>query len=486
MCKKYGYLAVVVALPFIVFLPALNVGFLCDDYGFSKVFNMSWSDMADYINLVQAGDERMQPFRPLAILTFKMDYLIYGLDPIGFHLSNLLLHSYNSILIWWLATLLGESRRGATIAALLFGVYPGFSEPVIWISGRFDLLSLTFLLFSIIFWIEGGKTLNGKYKIAATLLFLLGMFCKESIAPSAVIFPVIDLMIFGKRAEKAAWILPFVMVGIIVFIRIWVFGTFSGDLYLTRSSEPVYSIRMIPQYFSSMLQNITILFTPVNRRIFDPVSVVYVQIATSILAIGVVYVSLRSSIVKDKRLICFVAFAAGWLILMLIPTLTIMPAQDALTNSRFLYIPVVGIMICIGAVIDSFTNLKAGILLIGVACWIGMSTYLLICNNSRWYTAADLAWRVDAVLYDNTKNMTDCTTVIVVNMPYLRDGVFFAPNTYENFIEFRDGCHDIRFVYVRKDVSKIPGWAESLCESRMRCRIFHWTGNELRYLDGNA
>lgn len=92
-------------------------------------------------------------YRPLTWVSFGFDYLFWGMNPFGYHLSSLLLHTLNSVLVYRVAFLLyslpplgsigqGDSSRKivAGIAALLFSIHPLRVESVAWVSARNDLL----------------------------------------------------------------------------------------------------------------------------------------------------------------------------------------------------------------------------------------------------------------------------------------------------------------------------------------------------------
>ena len=89
--------------------------------------------------------EPPQIYRPLVLLSFTADFSLWGLNPWGYHLSNLLLHVLNSLLVY---SLMGfyTSPLTACVGSLLFAVHPIHTEAVTYISGRVELLMSLFLL----------------------------------------------------------------------------------------------------------------------------------------------------------------------------------------------------------------------------------------------------------------------------------------------------------------------------------------------------
>ena len=97
---------------------------------------------------------------PLTWMSLGLDYALWGMNPVGYHAGNLILHAANAMLLFRLALTLfrlsfpGVSDRRAfiapaAIAALFFAIHPLRVESVAWITERRDMLSLLFLLLSI-------------------------------------------------------------------------------------------------------------------------------------------------------------------------------------------------------------------------------------------------------------------------------------------------------------------------------------------------
>ncbi len=89
-------------------------------------------------------------YRPLTTLSYAWDYSLWRLEPLGYHLTNILVHAANSALAFLLLRRLGLGERTAWIAAALFAVHPIHSESVAWISGRTDLLAFLFATLALL------------------------------------------------------------------------------------------------------------------------------------------------------------------------------------------------------------------------------------------------------------------------------------------------------------------------------------------------
>ena len=93
----------------------------------------------------------MGHYIPLTWLTFGLDYVLWGLQPAGYHFTNVVLHAANAAMFYWIAKRLLRAARpsahetalraGAAVAALFFAVHPLRAESVAWVTERRDVLS---------------------------------------------------------------------------------------------------------------------------------------------------------------------------------------------------------------------------------------------------------------------------------------------------------------------------------------------------------
>lgn len=134
-------------------------------------------------------------YRPLLILTYWLDKLMWGLEESFMHLGNVLIHLGNALLVYIFARSVFSrigiaSPLAALMAALLFGVHPLNSESINWISGRSDLLAGSFVLLTLIFFTKSLWEEKPVWSLVATMFLVLGCLVKESalfVLPGALI-----------------------------------------------------------------------------------------------------------------------------------------------------------------------------------------------------------------------------------------------------------------------------------------------------------
>ena len=151
-----------ISIVFAVFLPILNNGFVWDDtHNIIENFNYRGiSPSHTYWMFTTFHDAN---YHPLAWLTLGIDYVLWGMNPAGYHLTNLVLHILNAILFYYLILVFlrrnglvdsslnnTDARLSAIIGTLFFAVHPLRVETVAWVSTRGDVLCGFFYLITII------------------------------------------------------------------------------------------------------------------------------------------------------------------------------------------------------------------------------------------------------------------------------------------------------------------------------------------------
>ena len=135
----------------ICYLPAmLWGGLIWDDHIWSQSRMVrEWSGL----NALWSWPPQIEAhYWPLTYTTFWLEHKLWGLEPAGYHVVNVLLHLFNSLLVWGL--LRRVCAPGAWVAAAVFAVHPVNVESVAWIIERKDVLSGLFYLTAMLVWLR--------------------------------------------------------------------------------------------------------------------------------------------------------------------------------------------------------------------------------------------------------------------------------------------------------------------------------------------
>jgi len=142
-------LAAIAGSVFAVYSPALGHGFFWDDFHLTQPLTlgqwlMTFGDTWDSL-----GMATVDYYRPLVTTLFQIDLALYGLRPAGFHLTNILLHIFNSFLLFLFLSR-WVRRRWALAGAAFFALHPMASTAVTWISQRTDVLCASFYALALL------------------------------------------------------------------------------------------------------------------------------------------------------------------------------------------------------------------------------------------------------------------------------------------------------------------------------------------------
>ena len=130
-------------------------------------------------------------WHPLTTLSNMLDYNIYGLNPLGHHLTSLLIHIANSLLLFWLLSkMTGTVWRSAFVAAV-FTLHPLQVESVAWVAERDTVLSGLFWLLTIIVYVWFTKKPNAKRYLSLIGIYVLCIMTK----PVVVTLPFVLLLL---------------------------------------------------------------------------------------------------------------------------------------------------------------------------------------------------------------------------------------------------------------------------------------------------
>jgi tetratricopeptide (TPR) repeat protein len=135
--------------------------------------------------------DRAMYMHPLTWMSHMLDCQIYGMQPWGHHLTNLLLHALNAVLLFLALARMTRCALPSALVAALFAVHPLHVESVAWIAERKDMLSMLFWAAGLGTYVWYRERPNVPRYLAVALMFLLGFLSK----PMMVTFPLVLLLL---------------------------------------------------------------------------------------------------------------------------------------------------------------------------------------------------------------------------------------------------------------------------------------------------
>ncbi|MEW6358847.1 MAG: tetratricopeptide repeat protein [Planctomycetota bacterium] len=291
-------------------------------------------------------------YRPLRVVSYAFDYAVWGLNPVGYHLTNILLHAANCALLFILIRLIGGDICWAGLAALLFTVHPAVSESVAGIAGRKDLLGASLALASFLSYVAAARSSRPYlFYLLSLICFALAFFAKEVMV--AVLGPMAAYEICFERRQWLRNVLrrqiPFVLLTFSGF-AFWR-GMTSGHGTLSEQYGLPFAIKGLGSY-------LRLAFFPVRLSVDYnalPISDSFLDGGVLLSAFALAAIAVVAVVSLRKR--PWLPFAVVWFFAMLFPLSNVLIPVGARLSERYLYAPLIGWCIAIGGVL---TGLMSG------------------------------------------------------------------------------------------------------------------------------
>lgn len=198
----------------LVFAPGLSYPFVALDDVYHVVENPGIRDLSPGgLRFLFFEDTRDLRYFPVFYLSLAIDYRLFGLDPFHFHLTNLLLHLVNTLLVGWLVERLFRDGALAFWTALLFSIHPLQVESVAWVISRKQVLFLCFFLLAAHAYLTHAASpaarplRSGFWLGSSALLFLVACLSKTAAITLPAALVMADYALDPvARTSLAAWL----------------------------------------------------------------------------------------------------------------------------------------------------------------------------------------------------------------------------------------------------------------------------------------
>jgi len=276
-------------------------------------------------------------YRPLVFLSFLLDYAVGGFHPFLYHLTNVLLHAANTVLLFLiLRRLIG--RSAGAIAAALFAVHPIHTESVAFVSGRSDLLCAFFLFLALLATIRSfesaGRTARRAWTAVSALAYSGALLSKEL----AVVFPAVLFaygLIRGYRLKSLVrLLLPTVVVAAAYLGFRLAFFPMAGFGHLARhSGEGVLE------------RSARLLFLYAAQQTFPVIPTLGAEVLARRPLVDAAAVGLLALVVVAAKPRRQMFAALAWLVLFLAPPFWVCLFGAMPPTDRFAYVPSAGVCV---------------------------------------------------------------------------------------------------------------------------------------------
>jgi tetratricopeptide (TPR) repeat protein len=380
---------------FLIYVPSLSGDFVVDDTPVIKN-NTHIRDSSHFADFFRKGfwentaleDKTIAMYRPMVLVFFSLNHGISGNDPFGYHVTLLLLHLANILLVYALIRkLTAGSAIGAIVGASFFALHPTRVESVAWLSGITDPLVIFFLLGSLLahrIYIENPK---GWWYLAVSMLcFQLALWSKEV----AIAFPLVVLahdLIYRRKINWPEAFLHAGLVSVYMVARNVALGELGkpGVLDLSQFSRAVDFLLGYSQLLVFPGQ-IPFYIQPPGHPVSSALG--WIGAITIILLVG------YSSRTFDQDRRKSLAFSAIWIAVFSWPAILMMFYMDGFYSARFLYVPAVGVAIFLSDLYNQVNETHPGLKIpILTSCLLVIALY-------GFFTSKEIpSWQDNEAIY---------------------------------------------------------------------------------------
>ena len=203
------------------YVPALSGGLVWDDAAFQVRQVQSLAGIWQ-IWFVPGSLEHEGHYWPLLYTTFWLEHKLWGFDPLGYHIVNLLLHAAVTLLLWHFLRRLAVP--GAWVVVAIFAVHPLHVESVAWIIGRKDMLAALFYLGAALAYMRFVEDQRWQRYAIVLALFTAGLLCKSMLVTLPAVLLIWHWWKHGRvTADDVARVLPLLLLGLFVTVIDWSF-----------------------------------------------------------------------------------------------------------------------------------------------------------------------------------------------------------------------------------------------------------------------
>ena len=382
--NNHVLLAIILLLiTFCCFLPVLSASFIStwDDnaYVVDNVLIRSLSiESVKKMFSTQVGGT----YVPLPLLSYAIEYKIWGLNPLQFHITNLIFHLICTLLVFSIIRMLNVKTIFAACAALIYGVHPMGVESVAWITERKDLLYCMFYFGALLLYIYYVKSDKRKlfWFLASLGVFILALFSKIQAVSLPLVLLLVDYYFSRTKVvnlflEKIPYFLLSLVFGVAGIVVLKSVGALKINEMFTLTERVFFGLYSLSAYFLKF-------FAPVTMSALYPYPVTSGNTLPLVYYLSPLFIVVTGFAVyrtagKSKA----VVFGTLFFLLSIVFMLQIFGAGQGFLADRYVKVPYLGLVFVVGWGMEIFPGkFRYGTVLM----WLVYSIFVLVFMESAY------------------------------------------------------------------------------------------------------
>jgi protein O-mannosyl-transferase len=360
-------------------------------------------------------------WHPVTWLSHMLDYQLYGLSPQGHHLTNLLLHTTNALLLFLILVRLTGAVWQCGFVAAMFALHPLNVESVAWVAERKNILSALFWFLTLWAYVRYTEKSDIKRYCLIIFCFTLGLMSKPMLVTLPFVLLLLDYWPLGRwRLKETTATSPTTqtpnetqrlgalqLIGEKIPLLLFVLGSCLTTIKFQESGGALESLHYnslssrITNALVSYLEYIKHMLWPRELSVFYPHPLDALPLWKGVLC-GIALVGITIWVVKKIRLAPYLAVGWFWYLGTLVPVIGLVQVGEQAMADRYTYIPLIGLFI---AVAWGVPELLVGWRHRNRALVIATVLLIPVLMASTWQQTRH--WKNSAILFKHALAVTD-------------------------------------------------------------------------------
>jgi tetratricopeptide (TPR) repeat protein len=339
-------------------------------------------------------------WHPLTWLSHTLDCELYGLKPLGHHITNLLFHIANTLLLFWLLQKMTGALWKSAFVAAAFALHPVHVESVAWAAERKDVLSGLFWMLTMLAYVHYVKKPDIKSYMLVILAFMMGLMSKPMVVTLPFVLLLLDYWPLDRFQNFKASFFKLVYEKIPLFAlsaASCVITFFSGKAIESMESWPWHAriVTALGNYFYYLEK----ILYPKDLAVLYPFpEKMSIQLAGAVILVTALLLYFPG---RGRR---WLAVGLLWYLGTLVPVIGLVQTGAQMMADRYTYIPSIGIFIIIAwgieEICSKLRHYKA-LLISGATVLIVVMVLLTRTQLGYWQSMETLFGRTIAVTKNN-------------------------------------------------------------------------------------
>ncbi len=443
---------VLCAVTFVVYGRVLGADFVAFDDGAYVTHNRHVPNGITWDNLRWAATTgETATWQPLTLFSHMLDVELFGLWPGGHHLSGLLLHLANTLLLFVVLRRMTGDRGPSLFVAAVFALHPAHVESVAWVSERKDVLSALFWMLTLLAYAWYVRRRRIRSYLVATLFFALGLMAK----PMLVTLPCVMLLLDYwplRRIGTAAQPFSFTASVRLALEKLPWFAMAAASSALTlvtqQQTESVVSMDNLPlglRVSNALMSYVRYLgeaIWPAKLAVFYPFPFQGIPLSHLILA-GLLLAVVTAAALYAFRRAPYLTVGWFWYVGTLVPVIGFVQIGAQAMADRYTYIPYVGLAMIpawgVPALVARWSRPAPGATLRKRYRFVAVAA-CAVCALWTWRTFVQVGtWHDTESLFRNAAEVTENNALALSNLGMALNG----KGKYEQAIPYLERAREL-------------------------------------------